>query len=166
MKLSWDKADDFLLAGDRKIRCWSKVRNELNGLRPRKGASDVFYTTTIGGNKGVPSMPRTFPVGNWKIVGIIPHPDRERDGYLWPFYIATDAWQKLDVWELDEKGFYKGKTDQAPVSDFAYGLHFSSSDWTQGCIRIALESDLRWLVTNVKAGDEFVVIGEADGKAV
>lgn len=156
MKLSWDKADDFLLAGDRKIRCWSKVRNELNGLRPRKGASDVFYTTTIGGNKGVPSMPRTFPVGNWKIVGIIPHPDRERDGYLWPFYIATDAWQMLDEWELDSNGVYERKTGKR-VPDYAYGLHFSSSDWTQGCIRIGSESDLRWLVEQVKPGDEFIV---------
>ena len=156
MKLSWDKADDFLLAGDRKIRCWSKVRNELNGLRPRKGASDVFYTTTIGGNKGVPSMPRTFPVGNWKIVGVIPHPDRERDGYLWPFYIATDAWQMLDEWELDSNGVYERKTGKR-VPDYAYGLHFSSSDWTQGCIRIGSESDLRWLVEQVKPGDEFIV---------
>lgn len=156
MKLSWDKADDFLLAGDRKIRCWSKVRNELNGLRPRTGKPDVFYTTTIGGNKGVPSMPRAFPVGKWKILGIIPHPDRANDGYLWPFYIATDAWQMLDEWELDSNGVYERKTGKR-VPDYAYGLHFSSSDWTQGCIRIGSESDLRWLVEQVKPGDEFIV---------
>lgn len=156
MKLSWDKADDFLLAGDRKIRCWSKVRNELNGLRPRAGKPDVFYTTTIGGNKGVPSMPRAFPVGKWKILGIIPHPDRANDGYLWPFYIATDAWQMLDEWELDSNGVYERKTGKR-VPDYAYGLHFSSSDWTQGCIRIGSESDLRWLVEQVKPGDEFIV---------
>ena len=161
MILTWDRDAEMLVAGSRRIRAWSQVRNELNGLRPnlekiKRGKSDVFYTTTASGERGVPSMPRAFPVGKWKILGIIPHPDRANDGYLWPFYIATDAWQMLDEWELDSNGVYERKTGKR-VPDYAYGLHFSSSDWTQGCIRIGSESDLRWLVEQVKPGDEFIV---------
>jgi hypothetical protein len=150
MKLTWNRKEPFLLADGRKIACWSKVRNELNGYRPRKGEADLFRTTP----GGFPSMPRPFPAGEWKITGINPHGKSEP--YLYPFFIATDAHQALDVWELDARGFYKGPTGER-VDDFAYGLHFSSSDWTQGCLRIGTEEDLRWLVANVKKGDSFIV---------
>jgi len=153
MKLTWNRNEPFLLADGRKIACWCKVRNEQNGLRPRKGEADLFRTTP----EGLPSMPRRFPVGEWKITGINPHPDPKEDhGYLYPFYIATDAHQALDVWELDARSFYKAPTGEH-VDDGAYGLHFSSSDLTQGCLRIGTEEDLRWLVANVKKGDSFTV---------
>jgi hypothetical protein len=43
------------------------------------------------------------------------------------------------------------------MEDYFYGLHFSSCDWTQGCLRIAWEEDLRWLARAVKTGDQFIV---------
>ena len=94
------------------------------------------------------SMPRRFPVGKWHNHGsAIRTPIRMEDnGYLYPFFIATDAWQWLDEWELDDKGFYPSAPTGKKVKDTADGLHFSSCDWTQGCLRIATEAELRWLV--------------------
>lgn len=159
MKLIWNRKEPFLLADGRKIACWSKVRNELNGYRPnpdkeRAGDADLFRITRADGMLGPPSMPRPFPAGEWKITGINPHPASEP--YLYPFYIATDAHQSLDVWALGENGFYLKPTGEKQ-EDYAYGLHFSSSDWTQGCLRIGTEEDLRWLVANVEKGDSFIV---------
>ena len=37
------------------------------------------------------------------------------------------------------------------------GIHFSSSDWTQGCIRIRDQADIRWLWDNLTAGDGLIV---------
>jgi hypothetical protein len=149
------------MAGDRAVQCWCKTRNDLNGLRPRREsgrvlAPDLFLITREDGSHGPASMPRLFPVGEWTITGITPHPDKVRDGYLYPFYIATDAHQPLEIWELDERGFYDRPTG-SHMEDYFYGLHFSSCDWTQGCLRIAWEEDLRWLARAVKTGDQFIV---------
>jgi hypothetical protein len=164
MEVIWKRSHSFLVADGRNIPCWSKVRNELNGYRPdpdkmKRDDADLFCITEPNGRPGggPPSMPRPFPVGEWKITGVNPHPNPlENHGYLYPFYICTNAHQLLDVWELDDGGFYFRKTGEKK-NDSAYGLHFSTSDWTQGCIRIAAEADLRWLVEHVKAGDPFVV---------
>ena len=165
MDLSWDRQSPFLLAGTRQIPCWCKVRNELNGLRPRKDgdAADLFCASPPGAGEGggPPSMPRIFPVGAYKITVINDHSGLSADGspmspYLYPFWIGTDAEQQLDVWELDDGGHYLRKTGEQ-VQDTGYGLHFSSCDWTQGCIRIATKEDLLWLVANVKPGDNFIV---------
>ena len=162
MDLLFIRSTGMLQAGDSQIRAWSKVRNELNGYRPNKeknaaGNSDVFYITRSDGSRGSPSMPRPFPAGKWKITGINEHPDKINDGYLYPFYIATDAFQPLDVWELDNRGFYLQNTNKKE-NDYAYGIHFSTSDWTQGCLRVETENDIRWLVKNVAIGDAFNVI--------
>lgn len=156
MKLTWKKSDPFLLADDKQIECWSKVRNELNGLRPRNplrpGTTDVYYAT---GN--IPAMPRTFPVGEWKITGVNAHTDPAYDnGYLYPFFICTDAKSSVPEYVLDKNGLYVKATGRV-IIDSDLGLHFSTSDWTQGCIRIKLEPDLRWLVANIKIGDPFTV---------
>jgi hypothetical protein len=147
--VSWKKSQGFLLADTTEIPCWCRVRNDLNGYRPIKGRQDVFRTTNIDGSPGVPSMPRVFPNGDWRIFGINPHPDRVQDKYLYPFYIATDANQPLDEWELDGQGFYLRKTPFR-VNDYAYGLHFSCGEWTQGCIRIANIEDLLFLVSIIR----------------
>jgi hypothetical protein len=150
-----ERAGEIVAAG-RSIRCWSKVRNEINGLRPKAGAPDIFRITRSDGTAGVPSMPRPFPSGTWKITAIKPHPDKT-DSYLYPFFIATDAHQRLETWRLDDAGYYKAPTG-IPIDDYAYGLHFSSSDWTQGCIRIEIEDDLRYLVDLIRPrlGREFI----------
>jgi len=148
LTITYSERAGEIVADGRPIRCWSKVRNEINRLRPKAGAADIFRITCSDGSAGVPSMPRPFPLGEWKITAIKPHPNPV-DSYLYPFYIATDAHQRLEVWSLDAKGYYKARAG-IYVDDYAYGLHFSSSDWTQGCIRIAQESDLRYLVDLIR----------------
>jgi len=155
MVLSWHKSDGFLFANDRLIPCWSKVRNEINGLRPKKDIPDIVYSMGKDGRKEYPVMPRSFPAGVWRITGFIEHPDAEKDGYLYPVYIATDAYQMLDIWELDEKGFYLQNTKEK-IADYFYGLHFSTSDWTHGCLRIGTEADIRWLWDKLIPGDQFI----------
>ena len=60
MTLTWSKADSFLYAGDKKIHVWSKVRNEVNGLRPKRGIPDLVYSMDNDGTKKYPVMPRDF----------------------------------------------------------------------------------------------------------
>ena len=156
MTLTWNKHEPFLLADNRKIPCWSKVRNEINGLRPKPNIPDLVYSLGKDGRKEHPIMPRPFPAGVWKITGFIEHHDKEKDGYLYPVYIATDAYQMLDIWTLDEAGRYLSNTHEK-IADYFYGLHFSNSDWTQGCLRIAREDDIRWLWCSLKVGDVFIV---------
>ena len=165
MNLSWDRQDPFLLADGKRIACWCKVRNELNGLRPNKqgDAADLFCASPpgIAQGSGPPSMCRIFPVGHWKITCINSHPDPTWDnGYLYPFWIGTDAQQELDVWELDDGGHYLRPTGKK-IMDTGYGLHFSTCDWTQGCIRIATEADLRALVAAQPIGSYIDVTDRA-----
>lgn len=162
MDLLWVRSTGVLKAGEAQMRAWSKTRNELNGLRPnedrvKSGNPDVFFITRQDGSKGPASMPRPFPAGRWTITGINAHPDKEHDGYLYPFFIATDAHQPLEIWETDGNGNYLRNT-HILEEDYAYGAHFSTSDWTTGCIRVATEADIRWLVKNVKVGDPFIAV--------
>ena len=150
MKLSMDLSRGILTVEGREIQVWSEVRNEINGRRPRAGSPDLCFSILHDGRFGPPTMPRPFPVGSWRVTGIIPHLSLNAQGqpaepYLFPFFIATDAWQDLDEWSLDAQGYYAEKTGRK-VRDYAFGLHFSSSRTTTGCARIALEKDLRWLV--------------------
>lgn len=119
------------------------VRNELNGWRPnpkKDPAREVVYAMTQDPYNKYPVMPRTFPKGRWRIG----QPRKRTDPYLAPFYIPTDAEQWLTVWELDKHGGYYRPTDEK-VLDLAYGIHFSSSNTTVGCIKIYREEDLLWL---------------------
>jgi hypothetical protein len=92
----------------------------------------------------------------WKITGFNEHPDAVNDGYLYPVFISTNAYAMLDIWELDSNGFYLKNTGEK-CRDYFYGLHYSTSDWTQGCIRIGYQADVRWLWENCQAGDQFIV---------
>jgi hypothetical protein len=161
MKLLWSRKDKFLTAMDdgghvTTIGCWSKVRNELNGLRPRNplhpGTTDVYLATG-----DIPAMPRIFPIGEWTITGFKEHPDPTEDhGYLYPVFIATDAFNQVPEYELDKNGFYLRPTGGV-IIDRDLGLHFSTSDYTDGCLRIATEAEERWLWLNCNIGDKLVV---------
>ena len=123
------------------------VRNELNGRRPNPEkipSEEVVYAITADRYHKYPVMPRTFPRGVWSVFKPLPRPD---DEYLSPFFIPTEAEQYLNVWALDEEGGYDHETDQR-VLDLGYGIHFSTSRTTVGCIRIYSEEDLLWLVSN------------------
>jgi len=127
------------------IKADCDVRNELNVRRALHSKKQVIYAMTEdphnNDGKGYPVMPRTFPTGRWNVT----KPRARTDPYRAPFYIPTDAEQYLDVWELDENGGYDHVTCKS-VLDIGYGMHFSSSKTTVGCIRIHDESDLMWLV--------------------
>lgn len=113
------------------------VRNEVNGWRKK---NEVIVS--IPENK--PIMPRQFPKGEW----IVSMPVPRKDPYLAPFFIPTNAFQFLPIWSLDNKKNYDKPTDIL-TKDIGYGLHYSTSNTTQGCIRILKQDDLLWLVTNI-----------------
>lgn len=124
------------------------VRNDLNGWRPnpKKVPKDevVHMITKDNRESNVPVMPRTFPVGKWNILWI----EARTNPYQRPFFIATDAFQPLDVWMLDENGGYSRKAGHT-IMDYMYGLHYSSSNTTQGCIKIHNLDDLDRLVEEI-----------------
>jgi hypothetical protein len=102
-------------------------------------------------------MPRSFPVGNWQVTGFKEHPDpTENHGYLYPVFIATDAVNLVPEWELDGSGHYFRETGRM-VEDWDNGLHFSTSDWTDGCLRIEFEAGVRYLWQILNIGDTFIV---------
>ena len=122
--------------------------------------SEVVYSENSDGSRGQPYSPRVFPAGTWNVYA--PHSvDLARDPrrYMWPYFIPTDACQLVDVWEVDQHDTlrYVEKADER-VMDYGYGLHFSASQTTLGCLRIDSETDLRWLVaeidTALRAGEK------------
>jgi hypothetical protein len=88
-------------------------------------------------------MPKPFPVGIWEVG----RPVERHDDYKRPYFIPTTAWQEVKVWEV-EQGRYVAETDET-VKDYGYGLHYSLSTTTLGCIRIMSLEDLLWLVQNI-----------------
>jgi hypothetical protein len=120
------------------------VRNELNGRRKLHDAAEVVYAMGHDPYTRIPVMPRTFPTGHWRVY----KPRARVDRYLAPFYIPTDAEQYLPVWALDDHLGY-AYPDDGMVLDIGYGLHFSTSPTTVGCIRIHQERDLLWLAETI-----------------
>lgn len=144
IELVWSKQEKymevFLPNGERhlsEVAC--VVRNELNGWRPnpdKKGTEEVVRT--IPGN--IPYMPRTFPEGKWNLLRV----EDETDPYLAPNFIATDAWQMVEEWEL-KNGCYRKGTGKR-VRDEGYGLHYSTSGTTIGCIKFLILPEFLWIV--------------------
>ena len=114
------------------------VRNEINGWRKK---NEVVYS--IPDNK--PIQPRQFPKGAWTVG----EPKSRSNPYLAPVFISTNAWQYLPVWKLDSNKCYLKATKEI-IKDEGYGLHFSTSTSTQGCIRIGTVTNLLWLVKEIK----------------
>jgi len=128
----------------RDVKADCVVRNELNGRRPLHDPTQVVYAMTADPYGRFPVMPRTFPEGSWSLYT----PRMREDRYLAPYFIPTDAEQWLPVWELDDDGGYDHVTDEY-VLDLGYGIHFSSSNTTVGCIRVFRKDELLWLVDTV-----------------
>ena len=122
-----------------KVQCSCKIKNELNGLRSK---GPIVRTMP---SPGVPYQPRQFPAGRWQVFKPIP----KTDAYMAPYYIPTDAWQLVDVWTVKD-GAYDTKTEMQ-IKDYGYGLHFSSSPTTLGCIKIGNLLDLQNLVSKINA---------------
>ena len=132
-----DLAKGVLTAFDNALEISCIVRNEVNGWRK---PNEVV--NSMPDNK--PVQPRTFPKGIWAVG----KPDPKNDEYMAPYFIPTDAWQYLPIWELDDKGNYK-KTMTELTKDKGYGLHYSTSTSTHGCIKIRTATDLMWLVNTI-----------------
>jgi len=56
-----------------------------------------------------------------------------------PWFIPTDAVQPLPVWET--RGGEYIRPTQAQTIDGGYGIHYSTSTTTLGCIRVAAKID-------------------------
>lgn len=133
-----DLAKGTLSAFESVIDVSCVVRNEVNGWRKK---DQVVYS--LPDKK--PIQPRQFPKGLWAVG----KPDVRTDPYLAPFFIPTSAWQYMPIWELDNKKCYLRETKNK-CKDVGYGLHYSESTSTQGCIKIIKKYDLLWLVNMIK----------------
>jgi len=134
--IHWKKGSNELFAFGRVLACSCDVRNEVNG---RRHADQIVYS--IPDKK--PYQPRQFPKGTWRIFA----PVERTDPYLAPWFIPCDAFQDLPVWELKD-GKYHHATEEK-TRDRGYGLHFSTSGTTLGCIKINSKDDLVWLVGKI-----------------
>lgn len=126
------------------------VRNELPAADrplPDHPNNDIVYTEPDDGSDPAPYMPRHFPVGTWEITAIQEHPPT--DNYLYPFYLATDAWQMVDEWLLIDGKYDRPSGRQ--VRDAGYGAHYpGDSPTTLGCLRVTTEANIRWLAAQVR----------------
>lgn len=134
--MHWRKGSHDLYAFGRVIQVSCDVRNEVNGRR---------HETEIA--KSLPDehpyQPRQFPKGLWSVS----RPLARESKWLAPFYIPTDAWREMPIWAIEDKR-YKAPTDKTTI-DRGYGLHYSESPTTLGCIKIESRDDLLWLVDQI-----------------
>jgi hypothetical protein len=137
IKLRWRKGSHELEAFGRVLPCLCDVRNEING---RRQADQVAYSMP----DKKPYQPRVFPVGLWQVST----PTEKDDPYLAPWFIPTNACQKLPVWDLKNGKYYKPTEEK--INDWGYGLHYSTSTTTLGCIKIINLKDLEWLVSEIQ----------------
>jgi hypothetical protein len=136
MIIQWRQGDDFLIFDGNMVRCSCNVRNELNKQR---SPTEVVHTMP---NKK-PYYPRIFPDGLWKVSWPRERTDKERA----PFFIPTDATQRVRVWDVKD-GRYTMPTEFWDI-DTGYGLHFSESKTTLGCIKIEAVADLLEMVKKI-----------------
>ncbi|MDR1909653.1 MAG: hypothetical protein LBQ35_07050 [Spirochaetaceae bacterium] len=114
------------------------VSNLVRTLRDRTRRSHEVVLS-IPDNK--PYDPRPFPKGLWRVTGLDWQREKGFDsGTYGPVKIRTDAWQHVNVWELDADGDYLRETEKQ-VQDLGYWLHYSASVTTLGCIRFARPED-------------------------
>jgi hypothetical protein len=82
---------------------------------------------------GEPVSPAPFPTGEWEIIG----PEHWEGAYSRQHFgnikLLTNAWQHLEVWELDERGAYQRPAGRRTV-DTGYCLHFSDFKTSLGCL--------------------------------
>jgi hypothetical protein len=67
--------------------------------------------------------------------------------------IRTDAWQRVNVWQLDADGDYLRETDMR-VKDMCYWLHYSEFSTTLGCIRLESPEDAIAIANTIAAAME------------
>ena len=134
--IRWNIDQEYLVAYGNVIPCSCIVRNEINN---RRHPTEVVYSIP----DKAPYQPRPFPTGTWNVS----MPQSRTDRYTEPYFIPTDAFQILPVWDINDEGYVRKSTRW--TKDAGYGLHYSGSDTTLGCIRIHERTDLLTLVKNI-----------------
>lgn len=139
----WSRGSSALEAFGHMVECSCDVRTLANG---RRKSHEVVHSYTESGAEGPAYDPRMFPKGIWQVG----RPEPRTSYYLSPFFIPTDAHQECEEWEVEltERGWRYVKPIGL-VMDWAYGLHYSQSLTTLGCIRIADEECLRNMVARI-----------------
>ena len=111
----------------------SKVRNELNNLRPTPDVKTIPSDGTVSQF----TYPRVFPAGDYNVGLSIPSGNNiNRRNLYGDVFIPTDAVQVLDVYGIQKptanaKGVY---TPSGTQPDTGYGIHIAN--WTWGCIGV------------------------------
>lgn len=135
--MKWDRSKPYLEAFGKEIPCSCDVRNFEN---KRRKIDQVVYSIP----KGKPYQPDVFPVGRWDVY----RPEPRDDEYKAPYFIPTNAFQLVQVWDT-RNGRYVMETTETTI-DRGYGLHYSLSPTTLGCIKIENKDDLLFLVDEIK----------------
>ena len=121
------------------------IRNLENKQRSRDDPDDVVSAMTGNRYDRVPYSPQQFPVGIWQVF----EPQSRSSKYLAPYFIPTNAKQLVKQWAIDDDGSYREPMD-FEVVDHGYGLHYSTSRTTLGCIKIHDIMDLYSLVETIR----------------
>ena len=170
MKFTYHKKDELLihhnfdLSGEFVAGATCVVRNDKGTGRNARAVGDpgqVVYAMDGDRYNPKPYMPQPFPDGVWHIKS--PYPVDPNDAeymYKGPWMIPTDAYQLVQVWDLDSAGGYFRPTDTW-VKDWGYAIHFSHSRTTLGCIAMEHEEDIlrmKVMVENaIMVGEEVIL---------
>lgn len=143
MKIYWKQGTTELIVYEEgkepwHVPCFCRVRTLKNGLRK---PNQVVYTKP----HGKPYQPVIFPVGTWKVGNPLPRSTDE----IFPYFIPTDAFKMVKVWETFE-GAYVKETEEED-KDEAYGLHSSTYRTSLGCIVIKKPQDCSNLAVRIEA---------------
>jgi hypothetical protein len=135
----------ILIANGCKFQISCNVRTLKDGTRGRE-AKEVRYCIP----DKLPYDPLPFPKGIWNITAVEWQKDYNFDKREYgDVRIRTDAFQLVNIWELDKDGNYWRPTDKW-VKDFGYLIHYSESLTTLGCIRGATQLEVTTLAKFVQ----------------
>jgi hypothetical protein len=124
------------------------ISNRIRTLREgTRAAGDIVKSIP----DNLPYDPQPFPKGLWRITGVEWQKEKRFDPRTYgPVKIRTNAWQLVNVWQLDADGDYFRETDQR-VKDICYWLHYSVFSTTLGCIRLASPEDAVAIANSIAA---------------
>ena len=128
------------------VRC--KVRSLRDGTRLKDYVAHTFPDKLA-------YDPDIFPKGKW----VIDKPLKRTDDYKAPYFIPTDGFRMVEVW--DEKNGEYIKPTGEEVRDIAYGMHHSKRLYSLGCIIIENRNDaymLAWLLSRAQSLNEVCML--------
>jgi hypothetical protein len=141
-----------------------RSRQKLNAFGKEIDVSDFVRTNKDGSitrtEQGIPCKPLPFPAGTGRIFDPLPR-DKATRPHLAPWFVPTDFTQMVPEWLLTPGGKY-WKPSGRMVFSTAYGIHYSTLDFTWGCIRVIREDELVWFVEKIQA--ELAELRELDPK--